>query len=49
LSKESDANYYESQGYTFDGKKWNAPEIISSDKFRQDFENNTDFTNTSGV
>lgn len=49
LSKESDANYYESRGYKFDDTKWNKPGIISSDKFRQDFENNTDFADTSGV
>lgn len=37
-SQESDSNYYESRGYTFDGTKWN-----------KQAEEATDFTNTLGV
>lgn len=39
LSQESDANYYESRGYTFDGKKWVSPIEQMLQKSAQDVRN----------
>ena len=40
LSQESDANYYESRGYTFDGTKWISPNEQMSQRTAQDVPGN---------